>query len=565
MIVKFSEMPYERPDTDEIKKTFSEYSEMLVNANSFEEAEKAFLLEDKYYRHINTLQTLCAIRHSIDTRDRFYDEEEEFWNDASPEISEYIQRWTKALLSSEFSSALQEKYGDIIFINAEMELKTFSPEIIPLLQRENELSQKYEKLLASARISFEDGVYNIPQMAAFKNDADDTRRLNAWKAEGQWYTDNGKKLDEIYDELVYLRDKAGKTLGYNGYTLLGYYRMKRNCYNKDDVEKFRSAVTRYLVPVAEKLCREQAARLGVQYPLSFADNALMFRDGNPKPAGDSDEIMRQAKLFYDGLSHETSEFFADMTNTETMDLISREGKAGGGYCESIYDYDIPFIFANFNGTRDDVETVTHEAGHAFAGWLNRKRIPAETVWPSLEACEVHSMSMEFFSWLSADGFFGKDSEKFKYAHLASALTFIPYGTMVDHFQHIVYENPGLTPDERHAEWKRLLGIYMPWLRLDGDIPFYSEGKGWQRQSHIYTDPFYYIDYCLAQTVALGFWAMIQKDPKEAWARYMAYTTLGGSKTFTCLLSEAGLDSPFDEACLKEVSEKAEKWLDHHKI
>ena len=228
-------------------------------------------------------------------------------------------------------------------------------------------------------------------------------------------------------------------------------------------------------------------------------------------------------------------------------------------------YEVPFIFANFNGTQHDVEVVTHEAGHAFAYWMNRKRVPVECAWPSLEGCEVHSMSMEFFGWRNAEGFFGGDAKKFLYSHLAGAITFIPYGTMVDHFQHIVYEHPELTPAQRHAEWKRLLGIYMPWIKLDGDIPFYADGEGWQRQIHIYQVPFYYIDYCLAQTVALEFWAMIQKDFKDAWKHYMDYTVQGGSCTFTELLTNAGLVTPFDEECLKGVCEAATEWLNHYNM
>ena len=249
-----------------------------------------------------------------------------------------------------------------------------------------------------------------------------------------------------------------------------------------------------------------------------------------------------------------------MMDCELLDVLSREGKEGGGYCTSIYDYDVPFIFANFNGTRDDVETVTHEAGHAFADWTNRHRVPMETIWPTMEGCEVHSMSMEFFAWKSAEDFFGADARKLLYSHLAGALLFIPYGTMVDHFQHIVYEHPELTPAERHGEWKRLLGIYMPWLRLDGDIPFYSEGMGWQRQHHIYSSPFYYIDYCMAQTVALEFWAMMQEDYDKAWEHYMAYPRQGGSRVFTELLAHAGMESPFEPETLQKVCRKAEKWL-----
>jgi M3 family oligoendopeptidase len=248
-----------------------------------------------------------------------------------------------------------------------------------------------------------------------------------------------------------------------------------------------------------------------------------------------------------------------------MDLLSTEGKMAGGYCTSLHDYDMPFIFANFNGTKGDVEVVTHEAGHAFADWYNAKRVPASTIWPSLEGCEVHSMSMEFFGWQNAEGFFGKDAEKFCYSHLADALTFIPYGTMVDHFQHSVFERPEMTPAERHAEWRRLTSIYMPWLRLDAEIPFYGEGRRWQRQGHIYASPFYYIDYCLAQTVALEFWSLIQDDKENAFTAYMDYTAQGGSKTFTELLKNAGLGSPFDPDCLRGVCEKAKNWLDKYDV
>ena len=362
-----------------------------------------------------------------------------------------------------------------------------------------------------------------------------------------------------------LRDAMGRKLDYDGFTQLGYYRMGRNCYTKEDVEKFRAAVVKYVVPVASSIYREQAARLGKSYPMNFADNALMFRSGNPKPCGTPAEILAQGKHFYEELSPETGEFFNTMLDNELLDVLSTPGKRAGGYCTSLWDYQVPFIFANFNGTQHDVEVVTHEAGHAFAAWLNRERIPQSYIWPSLEACEVHSMSMEFFAWPWAEGFFGEDSRKFRYSHLAGALTFIPYGTMVDHFQHIVYEKPEMTPAERHAVWKELLGVYMPWVKLGDGIPFYGDGEGWQRQLHIYVNPFYYIDYCLAQTVSLQFWALLQKDKDNAWQHYMAYTKQGGSCVFTKLLENAGLESPFGEACLRGVCETAKAWLDSYDL
>ena len=558
--MKFSQMPYERPDLEAVKAQLNEFNERLAKAESYESAKAVFLERETYEKHVDPMESLVSIRHSIDTRDEFYDEEMKFWNTSGPVLEEYRQEWNKAMLESPFRPQFEEEYGNVMFIKAEMAKKTFSPEIIPDLQKENELATTYEKLLASAQIPFEGNMYTLSQMTPFKNDADDDRRLAAWKAEGQWYKDHQKELDDLYDQLVHVRDQIGRKLGYDGYTELGYYRMQRNCYGKEDVERFREAVVKYLVPVADEVCREQAKRIGRAYPLSFADAALKFRSGNPKPCGEPEDILAQGKKFYDELSPETSRFFNTMLDQELLDVLSTPGKEAGAYCSSIADYGVPFIFANFNGTQGDVEVVTHEAGHAFAAWMNRDRVPYSQIWPGMEACEVHSMSMEFFAWPWADGFFGEDTRKFKYSHLAGALTFIPYGTMVDHFQHIVFEKPDMTPKERHGVWKELLGIYMPWMKLDGEIPFYSEGEGWQRQHHIYSLPFYYIDYCIAQTVALEFWAMIQEDQKNAWEHYMAYTRQGGSRVFTELLEHAGMVSPFDENCLKKVAEAAKKWL-----
>ena len=563
--MKFSEMPYQRPDMDEIKEKFADVTARFSAAPDYATAKAAFLEEQVLNKHVDTLANLASIRNTIDTRDEFYDGEMNFWNAATPQIQECQNAWSAALLASPYRKELGEEYGELMFLNAEIAQKAFSPEILDEMAQENDLSTQYGKLIASAQIPFEGGVYTLSQLSPFKNDPDDARRLAAWKAEGAWYKEHQDEFDAIYDKMVHLRDTMGKKLGYEGYTTLGYYRMGRNCYTKADVEKFRAAVVKYLVPVADSIYREQAKRLGKQYPMNYADNALMFRSGNPKPCGDADAIVAQGKKFYEELSPETAEFFHKMLDDELMDLLSTPGKAGGGYCTSLDDYEVPFIFANFNGTQHDVEVVTHEAGHAFAAYMNRKRIPYSTVWPSMEGCEVHSMSMEFLSWPWAEGFFGEDARKFRYSHLAGALTFIPYGTLVDHFQHVVYEKPDMTPAERHAAWKELQGIYMPWMKLDGEIPFYGEGEAWQRQMHIYQSPFYYIDYCLAQTVSLQIWALMQKDRADAWEHYMAYTRQGGSRVFTELLANAGLTSPFEESCLRGVCETAKDWLDHYDL
>lgn len=561
--MKFSEMKYVRPDMDGIKTAALKAAEAVLEAHSAEEAANAYLDWDKTAGSFSTMASLCYIRHTINTEDGFYSGENDFFDSASPAFTEYNNQVVKALADSPFRGELEEKFGRVMFLNADISLKSFSPEVIPEMQEENKLTTEYEKLIASAKINFDGKVLTVSQLTPYMQSPDDEVRHAAWAAESGFYRGHSGTLDEIYDKLVKIRHKQAVKMGFDNFVELGYLRMCRNCYTPSDVAKFREAVIKYLVPAADMIYRDQAERLGVNYPLKYPDTSIFYRDGNAVPKGSPDDIVEAGKRFYRELSPETGEFFDFMTENGLMDLLSRKGKAAGGYCTELYDYESPFIFANFNGTQGDVEVITHEAGHAFAAYTNRHRRPEETALPTLESCEIHSMTMEFFGWKSAEDFFGKDAEKFCRKHLADAVKFIPYGTMVDHFQHIIYENPELSPEDRIKEWKKLTGIYMPWIDLDGS-PFYGEGRAWQRQTHIYERPFYYIDYCLAQTAALEFWEIMQRDEKQAFERYMKLVRLGGSETFDGLIAAAGLETPFGDEALKKVAKSAEDWLNVHR-
>ena len=299
--MQFSEMPYTRPDAEKIKEELADLTMALRKADTYPKARQAFLEKEALSAHVETLATLAHIRHSIDTRDAFYQEEELFWNRTMPELEEYMQLWMNAMLRNAFGRHFAREYGELMFVNADIRRRTFSPEIISLLQQENNLVQTYEKLLANAQIPFEGGVYTLSQLMPFKNDPDDALRLSAWKAEGQWYKDNQEELDTLYDKLVNLRDMMGKKLSYGGFIPLGYLRMGRNCYTQAEVVKFREAVVQHLVPVADSIFRAQAKRLGKAYPMSFADNALLFRSGNAKPQGSAEDIIAAAARFYDAL------------------------------------------------------------------------------------------------------------------------------------------------------------------------------------------------------------------------------------------------------------------------
>ncbi len=562
--MKFSEMKYERPDFDKAKSDAEKIKKYFSEASSFEEADKAFIEWDELVSHIDTMISLAYTRNTINTSDEFYENEIAYIDEISPLFAELDQSFSRLLTETPFRTQLEEKYGTLLFKNAEISLKSFSPEIIPETQSTNKLETTYQKLLASAQIDFEGEKRTISQMSPFKQSEDDNIRKNAWLAEGIFYKEHSEELDDIFDKMVKLRTEMAKKLGYDNFVELGYLQMMRNCYTPADIEKFRQAVVKYIVPVADRLYREQAKRTGFDYPLSFSDAALRFRDGNPKPVGTPEDILNTGKELYHGLSPETSEFIDTMLENELMDVLSKKGKAGGGYCTSFSDYKLPFIFSNFNGTADDVEVITHEAGHAFAYYMARNIFPRSLQSPTLDACEIHSMTMEFFGWRKSDEFFGKDAAKFRYNHLFGAITFIPYGAMVDHFQHIVYQKPDMTPQQRHEVWAKLLNEYTPWLKLDGS-PFYGEGRGWQRQMHIYENPFYYIDYCLAQTAALEFWCLMQKDHNTAWKKYMRLVKKAGTMTFTELVETAGLKSPFDEEALKQVADAAKLWLDENSL
>ena len=556
--MKFSEINYERVDLEGYRAQSEELIQRLEAAGSYEELEQVVMDDHELSVPLGTMRTVADIRHDIDTRDAFYEEESGFYDRELPKHQHLGQAWTEALLRSPFRSQLEEKYGGVVLLNAEIRNRTFKPELVEDLQKENELASQYGKLIASAQIEFDGKVLTLSQMAPYKLSTDDELRRAAWRAEGKWFHDHGKELDRIYDELVQLRDAMGRKLGHNGYTQLGYDRMQRNCYTEKDVEQFRIAVQNYVVPLCKRIHMDRAKRMGFEFPLSFADKDLAFRTGNPRPAGGPADILAACDKFFSELSPETKEFWGLMRQMELMDVESKPGKAAGGYCTTIPALKMPYIFANFNGTDQDAKMITHEAGHAFASYLNRDRLIGKM--PGMEACEVHSMAMEAFADQWVELFYGDDAAKARYSHLAERLDLIAYGTMVDHFQHVIYEYPEFGAMERHMVWQELLGVYMPWTRPD-DIPFYGEGHGWQRQSHIYRMPFYYIDYCLAQAVALQFWAMIQDNREGAWKTYLDYTRLGGSMVFTDLLASAGLRSPFDPECLKDVAAKVKAYLD----
>ena len=560
--MKFTEMPYTRPDVDGIRAELSAILAALNDASSAETQLAALERLNAVEGRVGTMAQLAYIRHTIDTRDAFYDRENDFIDENMPLLEEDIQRINRALLTSKFRGALEAKYGRVFFLDLELAARSFQPEMVPLMQRENKLESDYQKLYASAVVEFDGQRLPLPKLGPYKQSPDRAVRRAAFETEGRFFDEHRDELDELYDALVKNRTEQAKLLGHESYIPLGYDRMGRNCYGPEKVAAFRAQIASDLVPLVARVKEAQRRRLGVD-TLRYYDDALLYPDGNPKPQGTADDILAAGLAMYRGLSGETAEFIDYMYENELLDVLSKDGKAPGGYCTELYDFRAPFIFSNFNGTSGDVDVLTHEAGHAFAAFRALKNgLPLRLMTPTMDGAETHSMSMEFLTAPYHRLFFGEATARYEVAHAEEALTFLPYGCMVDEFQHVMYADPTLTPEQRNAVWLELEKKYRPWTDFDG-LPFYGRGAGWQRQLHIYLHPLYYIDYCMAQTMAFQFWMAYLDEPQETWKRYLAFVDRGGTQTFEELARSAGLRIPYEPGCIRAVGEAVGRWLDAH--
>ena len=558
--MKFNEYKYEHLDLEKIKKEFSELIESFEKAENVEGQVNAFDKIIKLRNHIETMQTLVSVRHSIDTNDEFYDKENEYMDEISPILFGFTNDFYKALVNSKFKDELIQKYGKFLFDLAENTLKTFSPEIIPDAQEENRLSSKYSKLIASAKIDFDGKELNLSQMVPYTQSKDRNVRIEAAKKVAQFFAENQDEFDNIYDSLVKVRTRMAQKMGYKNFVEFGYKQLSRLEYDAKMVEGYRKQVLENIVPLHTELRERQGKRLGLD-KLKFYDEAIKFNSGNADPHGSPEWILNNGKTMYKELSKETDEFFTFMTENNLLDLLSKKGKMSGGYCTYIPEHKAPFIFANFNGTSHDIDVLTHEAGHAFQVYQSRGFEVPEYLWPSYEACEIHSMSMEFLTWPWMDLFFENDTDKYKFIHLSEALLFIPYGVTVDEFQHWVYENPEATPKERREKWIEIEKKYLP-TRDYGEVEELKNGIFWFRQGHIFSSPFYYIDYTLAQVCAFQFWIKSRENREKAWQDYLNLCKLGGSKPFFELMKSANLKNPFEEGTLAIVIPKIKEYLDN---
>jgi M3 family oligoendopeptidase len=555
----FESFPYTRPDMAEVSLSFEKQLLSFQSAKTPEAQSRQLSRLNALREEFWSMYNLCYVRHTSNTADPFYEKENEYFDENLPAFEALNNRFFQALLTSPFRDVLEQKFGKQLFTLAELSLKTFKSSILEDLQQENALSTEYVKIKARAKVEFDGVTYNLSSIHPLELSDDRHTRRRATEAKWQFFADNAQGMEAIFDKMVKVRHRIARELGYRNFVEVGYARMRRSDYTPEMVANFRRQVREILVPLASQLYERQRQRLKIDN-LKYYDEEYKFPSGNPKPIGAPAEIVANAAVMYRELSPDTGRFFQHMQEAQLMDLVNREGKATGGYCTYMSKFGAPFIFSNFNGTSGDIDVLTHEAGHAFQVWSSSRFPFDEYNWPTSDAAEIHSMSMEFFTWPWMHLFFGPDTEKYRYMHLGGGIQFLPYGVAVDEFQHIIYENPDMTPAERNAAWRKLEQVYLPHRNYDGNT-FLEEGRFWLKQSHIFNSPFYYIDYTLAQICAFQFWMKDRQHHARAWRDYVRLCKAGGSKSFLELVKLANLRSPFDDGCVESVVGEIRKYLD----
>jgi len=563
--MKVSELKYQRLSIEEFTAEIKDIIRQVKHAASAREVLEARKRYNALAVRLETAQALSYMRYSINTADEFYLAEKDYYDETGPQAQSLMQDYTRAMVQSPYRQELEESGAllPLMYRSFAVDLKSMAPCIIQEMVEENRLVSKYSQLMAGMEFEFRGEKLPRPMLMKHAKSPDRATRKEAYEVLGRTLQEHSQELDGLFDQLVKIRHRMAVRMGYKNFVELGYYRMGRLCYGPEEVKQFRENIRRDVVPVVARLRREVAKTLGVEQ-LMLYDYDIIFPQGDPAPKGGKEEIFAAAKAMYHDMSEETGKFFDFMLDTDAFDVESRKNKWGGGYCTSFMAYHQPFILANFNGTSADVDVVTHEAGHAFADYtIADNEYVVELNVGGMETAETHSMSMEFFAWPYMEHFFGEDAKRYQFMHLLDSLSFLPYGTIVDDFQRQVYENPEWTPEERKAAWRKLEADFRPHLHFEG-IPYLEEGTRWQYQMHIYETPFYYIDYCLAQTAALQFLLASQKDYDGAFARYVRFLSQGGEKVFTQLLEEAGLRSPFEEGALRQVAQETEALLEELK-
>ena len=458
-------------------------------------------------------------------------------------------------------SGLEPEGFDIPLRNMRAEAALFRQTNLPLLAGEQKLNDQYDSIIGAQTVTWEGSELTLPQISRVYQDPDRSRRERAWRLAAERQLEDRKAIHSLWAKLLALRQQISGNAGldYRTYRWQQYLRFD---YTPQDCRQFHDAIEQVVVPAARRVYAQRRLRLGLDTLRPWDLEVDPLNRPALRPFKDVDELMRKTAVIFRRVDPQLGDYFDRMVTEDLLDLDNRKNKSPGGYCTGFAAVRLPFIFANSVGVHDDVQTLLHEGGHAFHIFESRV-LPyyAQTNVPT-EFAEVASMSMELlaspFLAESCGGFYSEaGAARARVETLERWILFWPYMAVVDAFQHWVYENPAKASnsDQCDACWGSLWQRFMPgvdWSGLED-----ARVTGWQRKLHIHTEPFYYVEYGLAQLGAVQVWRNSLTDQAGAVASYRRALALGGTVSLPQLFQAAGARLAFNQAALQSAVELME--------
>ena len=473
----------------------------------------------------------------------------DFVENVEPELAKMSDLLNRKLAGSPHANELDQNEYNVLLRDTRMDLALFREENIPLGTELTKLGQRYNEICGAMMVEFDGEERTMQQMGKFLQVNEREVRENAFKTVGERRFQDSEEIDELYDSMIALRHQIAQNAGYKNYRDYIFDAKHRFDYTPIDCEAFQDAVEAICVPLMRDVDEGRRQTLGLE-KLRMWDLGHDVHGREPlRPFTEVEEMVEGTSRMFQRLSPELGRFFDSLRDGSSLDLDSRKGKAPGGYQLQRDHSRKPFIFMNATGLQRDLETMVHEAGHAFHSIYADDLPLVDYRSAPLEFCEVASMSMELLTHEFLDEFYSQeDAQRAIRLHLEGIVSILPWIATIDAFQHWVYTNPGHSRDERHSKWLELgerFGSQLDWSGFED-----WRKVGWQKQLHLFSYPFYYIEYGIAQLGALQMWLQYRENPDEALANYATAMRLGGSRPLPNLFEAGGMKFDLGQATVQ---------------
>lgn len=558
---KFSDLQYKETDYQSLAKMILDLTEKAKKADSPSSLEEVLKIYDTEMEEVGYNYTLSYIHSSLDSSDSFWQEalQKESKGNAMLDTTPLL----KAILENKYFSSLEEKYGPVLRDKLNKSISTGSKAQNERAE-EGDLVSKYQREKAMVRINYKGKELSEGEVIPLFESPIREERIQSRKAVAKAFLEKKELFGSMLERLVSLRDTIAKENGFSNYLEYMDINYSRIGYGEKEMDAFVSEVKEYVVPVLSHIFEETRKRLGLE-EMTVADISLMFVDGNAKPSGGADVLKEAAKKMYKALSPEMEAFFTGMLDSHSIDVDFSPNKVSGmGFCTDLKKGMYPFVFGNLDGTSWDVTVFTHEVGHAWQSYASDQNLDLTLFREMpLDAVEIPSKTMELFSYPFAEEFFGKDGDKFRFAHFRNAVKEIVAYTSVHELNTWIYTHVGASFDEINEKWMEIQSSYYPNVSYGEMEEEEKKGAGLLRNMGIFMFPRYLISYVFSEMCAIDLFMEYLKDKDKALDSYNRLCRVGGSKSYPEILSAAGLEPSYKKGRVKDVMEKVKAYLENN--